>query len=75
MARATRSSHKETAAYLERLAHLLARVHDELRASAPSPRTARLLERNERERAKLAEKLGALRDSAPLSRPARVKSS
>jgi len=72
MPRATRTTSKETAIRLERSAHILARMHDELRASAPSPRTTRLIERNERERAKLAEKLGALRDSAPLTRPARV---
>jgi hypothetical protein len=58
---------------LERSAHLLGRMHEELRALPASSRATRLIERNERERARIAEKLGALRDQAPLTRPARVK--
>lgn len=73
MARATRATSQQTVIKLERSAHILLRVQDELRALPASARTTRLLERNERERAKIAEKLGALRDQTPLTQPARVQ--
>lgn len=73
MARATRASQLKDIVKLQRSAHVLARVRDELLALAPSSRTTRLLERNQQEQTRTAEKLGALRDGAPLTPPARVK--
>lgn len=52
---------------------MLARFHDELRALPPSARTQRLLERNERERTAIGERLGALRGAQPAPPAAPVK--
>ena len=52
---------------------MLARFHDELRALAPSARTQRLIDRNERERIAIGEKLGALRGAKPAPPAAPVK--
>jgi hypothetical protein len=66
MARATRASHLRTIVELEKSAYRLARFHDELCAAPDSVRTRWLLERNQKARAKTAEKLGTLREkSAP----------
>lgn len=73
MARATQASDLKTINRLERSVHVLARVRDELMAAAPSARTSRLLERNDKERAKIADKLGVLRGQPAPEQPARVK--
>lgn len=62
MARQTRASQLRTIVELERSAHVLARMHDELRAAPDSTRTKWLLERNEKARARIAEKLEAARE-------------
>lgn len=72
MARAKRAPEKQTLVRLERTAHILIRVHDELRAGPASFRTTRLIERNERERLRIAERLGELREQVP-TQAAKVK--
>ena len=61
MARAKRATSQRTIVRLERSAHVLARFHEELRALAPSSRATRLLERNAKEQARIADTLGELR--------------
>lgn len=74
MARAPRAIQLKDVVKLERSAHVLARVRDELLALPPSSRATRLLERNEQESARVAEKLGTLRNGTPPTPPAaRVK--
>ena len=58
---------------LERSAHVLARMHDELRSLPDSTRAAWLLERNRKAQAKIAEKLGTLRDKDHTQRTLGVK--
>lgn len=62
MARATRATQLRTIVELERSAHVLARMHDELCAVPESTRTKWLIERNEKARARIAEKLDAARE-------------
>lgn len=62
MARALRASPQQTIVQLERSAHTLARMRDELHALPISTRSRWLLERNEKASAKIAQKLEQTRD-------------
>jgi hypothetical protein len=73
MARSKRPISQRTIVKLERSAHILTRFHEELRAMPASSRSARLIERNEKERAKIAESLGELRLQVDTQRPLDVK--
>lgn len=61
MARALRASPQQTIVQLERSAHTLARMRDELQALPFSTRSRWLLERNGKAAAKIAEKLAQAR--------------
>lgn len=62
MARALRASPQQTIVQLERSAHTLARMRDELHALPTSTRSRWLLGRNEKAAAKIAQKLEQTRD-------------
>lgn len=70
MARALRASPQQTIVQLERSAHTLARMRDELQALPVSTRSRWLLERNQKAAAKIAQKLEQTRDKLAGKQPA-----
>ncbi len=68
MAREPRVTHQRTIIRLERSAHVLTRVHEELRASPSSARITRLLEANQNARAEIAQRLQGIREKQQTKR-------